>query len=76
MNIRRIYSPDAVFGDRSIAPYEVLHEWMILSLANGEYYGVIAILGIEYAINLGGPELLGFQQWLSEHNDRSPLYCE
>jgi len=32
------------------------------------------IFGVKYTINLGGPELDGFLQWLKENNDRSPLY--
>lgn len=39
-----------------------------------EIYFIVAILGIEYAINIGGPEIGGYKKWLSEHNDVSPLY--
>jgi hypothetical protein len=47
---------------------------MILRVAESEYYAVIAIFGIEYAINLGGPELEGYERWLKENDNRSPLY--
>lgn len=39
-----------------------------------EIYFVVAIWGIEYAINIGGPEISGYEKWLSEHDRISPLY--
>ena len=38
-----------------------------------EHYAVIAIFGVDYVINLGGPELSGYQNWLHSNNGRSPL---
>ena len=40
----------------------------------GEFYAIIAILGVEYAINLGGPELDGYLQWLKDNGEQSYLY--
>jgi len=37
-------------------------------------YFVVALFGIQYSINLGGPEIEGFQQWLIDNNHQSPLY--
>jgi hypothetical protein len=39
-----------------------------------EHYAVIAFFGVEYTINLGGPELDGYVAWLQKNNNRSPLY--
>ena len=39
-----------------------------------EIYFVVAIWGIEYAINIGSPEICGYEKWLSEHDNMSPLY--
>lgn len=39
-----------------------------------EIYFIVAIWGIEYAINVGGPEISGYEKWLSEHGNMSPLY--
>ena len=30
--------------------------------------------GIEYAINLGGPIIEGYDFWLKKNKDKSPLY--
>ena len=78
VHIRRIYPAEHVFTDASNVPHQVLHEWKILHVPKselcGEYYAVIAIFGIEYTMNLGGPELGGFYFWLKNHNNESPLY--
>ena len=74
VHVRRIYEGDFLFTDPKYGEHQVLHEWDILHTAAGEFYVVMAIFGIEYVINLGGPELDGFHDWLKEHNDQSPLY--
>jgi hypothetical protein len=74
IGIRRIYDRERRFRDRAVEDYEVLHEWMILSTAGGEYYCVIAIFGVEFVINLGGPELDGWNAWLAANGTRSPLF--
>jgi hypothetical protein len=78
ISIRQIYPPDFLFTDDiQNEPHEKLHEFMIHYIPNEsgeEYYAVIAIFGVEYAINLGGPELDGYQLWLKQHESRSPLF--
>lgn len=80
INIRRIYSADHKFSNEIDAAFEVLHEWDILFIPSaqasegGEFYAIVAILGVEYAINLGGPELDGYLQWLKENGEQSYLY--
>jgi len=39
-----------------------------------ELFLVLAIFGVEFAINYGGAEIDGYRRWLRENNDRSPLY--
>ena len=39
-----------------------------------EFYFVIAIFGVEFAINIAGPEIEGYEIWLREHSNVSPLY--
>ena len=80
IHTRRIYSAEHQFKDDIEEAYQVLNEWDILfipshsSSDSGEYYAVIAILGIEYTINLGGPELEGYLRWLKKNNNQSYLY--
>lgn len=39
-----------------------------------EMYFVLAIFGREFCINMGGPEIDGYNKWLTDHGDVSPLY--
>jgi len=71
---RQIYSSDVLFPDANGNPYEVLHEWTFLYTDPKEMYFVIAILGVEYAINIGGPDIDGYASWLRQHDGQSPLY--
>ena len=74
VHMRRIYPANFAFHAAAYGAHEVLHEWTILYVPETEYYAVIVIFGIEYAINLGGPDLEGYDRWLKENNNRSPLY--
>jgi hypothetical protein len=72
---RRLYRADFTFpADSESDAHEVLHEWTFLHTEHGEMYFVLAILGIEYAINMAGPDIEGYRIWLSEHGNKSPLY--
>ena len=71
-NSRRIYARNEAYkGDIFSA---INWEADFLFLGNGEIYFVIAMYGIEYVINLGGPYLDGYSAWLSENAGKSPLY--
>jgi len=69
-NPRRIYDENYIFDDG----HQVVHDYMILVTPDDEFYLILCIFGIEYTINLGGPELNGYQKWLSDNNGKSPLY--
>jgi len=73
MSCRQIYAPDFAFVEGSDS-YEVLHEYQILVTAAAEYFIVVAIFGEEFVLNLGGPEIEGYERWLTEHANASPLY--
>lgn len=72
---RRIYSEDTRFNHPliNIEDYEVLHEYKILITKGSHYYFVIAILGIEYTIGYGGPEIDSYLEWLHNNNSKSIL---
>ncbi len=86
VNIRRIYPADNKFSDEIDPSFQILHEWDILFIPSsehsechgvvGEAYAIITILGVEYAMNLAGPELGGYLQWLRDHGERSYLYLD
>lgn len=71
---RRLYAESHRFMDVDGIMFDVLHEYTLLYTDRMELYFVIAILGIEFAINLGGPELDGYNIWLNQNSGRSPLY--
>ena len=77
INIRQIYAPDFLFTDAQHGSHEILHEFMIFSISNEsgeEFYAIVAIFGVEFVINLGGPEVEGYKTWLKRNGNRSPLY--
>lgn len=73
---RRIYNEEDRFLNQNISsePYEVLHEFTLLHTDNFELYLVIAIMGIEYSINLSDPKIDGYKKWLIENDYQTPLY--
>ena len=73
VHMRRLYPSEMRFGDWGES-FEVLHEWTILVTTSQEHYAVIAFFGVEYTINLAGPELDGYVAWLQKNNNLSPLY--
>lgn len=83
VNIRRIYSADQKFLDENENAFQMLNEWDILFIPStstnklvGEFYAVIAILGVEYVMDLGGPELDGYLKWQKENDGKSYLYID
>lgn len=74
MSCRQIHAPDFAFVEGTDS-YEVLHEYKILVTPEAEYFIVGAIFGEEFALNLGGPEIEGYERWLTEHAYASPLYA-
>jgi len=68
-----IYPPDFLFVGKG-ETFEVLHEYDILVTDSSEFYIVVALFGVEYALNLGGRKIDGYYEWLQHNNNRSPLY--
>lgn len=69
---RRIYSrAEAYKGDPQSS---ISWEFDFLFIPNGEVYFVIAMFGIEYAINMAGSSIEGYNEWLKNNNNISPLY--
>lgn len=71
---RRLYPEDHHFVDDEGTTFDVLHEYTLFYTDANELSFVIAILGIEFAINLGGPKIDGYNDWLKSNHGRSPLY--
>lgn len=73
MSFRQIYPADKLFSDGQVE-YALDHEFDILVTDESEFYIVVAIFGDEYVLNLGGPEIEGYERWLAANNGISPLY--
>jgi hypothetical protein len=52
----------------------VLHEFDLLPIEPGEIYAVLCIFGEEFAINLGGPSIERYEDYLQSNGGLSPLY--
>jgi len=74
VHVRQIYPPEEKWVNESGSPVQIVNEFDILLTDNGEWYFVLALFGRELVINYGGPEIEGYQQWLCEHDNASPLY--
>lgn len=62
-NIREIYPPHQLFYDESYSTksYQVLHECDFVYTRFFELFFVLALCGVEFAINLGRPEVSPYQ---------------
>ena len=70
---RRIYCENEdrrLFGHRG----QIVHEYDFLQTDWGEIYFVLVLFGVEMTINIGGPSIEGYEKWLNENNNKSPLY--
>jgi hypothetical protein len=72
-HVRRIYPEDKTFHQEGYGECEILHSFMLLPTDGPELYLVLVIFGVEYALNMGGPEIDGYLAWLKQHSFRSPL---
>lgn len=71
---RPLYAHDFVFSGVNGEDYEVLHEWTLLYEDPGTLYLILAIFGVEYAMNMGEPETETYKEWLRKNANRSHLY--
>ncbi len=71
---RRIYDPNGTVVQPDGTLQQVVHESDFLVTPLGEWYFVLALFGLEFAINIGGPEVAGYEKWISENNHASILY--
>jgi hypothetical protein len=71
---RPIYERDQKWVDSFGSETQILHEFDVLATEWGEWFLVVAIFGIEFAINYGGPEIDGYLKWMKLNDYVSPLY--
>ena len=73
-NARRIYDVDRPVMGKDGRTEQTVWEYDFFYTAAQEAYFVLALFGLELAINIGGPEIRGFLLWLEENKGTSPLY--
>ena len=85
-SIRRIYATDAQWKFNDEENSKIIYECDFLvpnareedlknnNFIQSELYCIIALWGMEFAINMGGPEIDGYKDWLIKHDNISPLY--
>jgi hypothetical protein len=74
VHVRRIYDADSCTIDARSQPVQTLHEFDLLQTDRLEIYFVLALFGVEMTINVAGPIIDGYLEWLKTHNEASPLY--
>ena len=74
IHVRQIYGQNAKWNDKSGSELQLVNEFDILMTDRSEWYFVLALFGLEMAINYGGPDIEGYPLWLAEHGNESPLY--
>ncbi len=73
INIRRIYDAGQKWIDERGTESQMVYEFDILWTPWNELFLVLALFGLEYVINYGGPAIDGYKHWLSENRHISPL---
>lgn len=73
---RKIYEEDESFFLENGKSVDMVFECDFLVTKEGELYFVIAIKGIEFALNMAGSSIEGYENWLRENNHISPLYSK
>jgi len=71
---RRIYPEGQAWRDGERGHRQVKWELDLFVTETGEWYVVLALFGVELVLNLGGPEIDGYVEWLWRHGHQSPLY--
>ncbi|WBY16698.1 hypothetical protein PF049_00580 [Erythrobacteraceae bacterium WH01K] len=76
VHIRTIYGANDFVLDANGQRVQIVHESDFLVTPMGEWYFILAIFGVEFAINIGAPSTEGYVQWLVANQGLSPLYSE
>jgi len=73
ISVRSIYSPDRLWRDES-GRSQIVTEVDLFEDKDDEPYLVLAVFGTELVIALCEPRISGFERWLANNGDQSPLY--
>jgi hypothetical protein len=71
---REIYDSNYKHTAEDGTSFQMIYEYNVFTTRRNKFYFVLILLGIEYVINIGGPDIEGYEEWLQENENRSPLY--
>ena len=71
---RRIYGSNQKWRHQGSDNTQIVHESDFIFLDHTTLYFVLALFGMEYAINCGEPEVGKYETWLTANGGTSPLY--
>jgi HNH endonuclease len=74
ISVRRIYSGNHAFRGRDERWEQVLFEFDFLYTDSQELYFVLAVMGLQFVLNMGGAELEGYHEWCAASPGKSPLH--
>ena len=72
-SFRTLHPVDALFYDGK-EYFELLNEWDLLYTDRNELFVIVSLFGVEFSLNLGGPGIDGYLDWVRQHDGASPLY--
>lgn len=74
------YHMRRVYPEETLMPHPETGKWVqagyiidLMLTRRREHYIVLILYGYEFALNVGGPSIKGYEEWLTEHNGISPL---
>lgn len=73
-SVRKIYEEDETFYLEDGKSVDMVFECDFLYTNKMELYFVIAFKGVEFVINMTGSSIDGYNTWLADKNNISPLY--
>jgi hypothetical protein len=69
-----------IYPEETLMPHPTKDEWVqagyiidLLLTRRREHFLVLILYGYEFAFNIGGPSIKGYEEWLQENNGISPL---
>jgi hypothetical protein len=72
--VRPLYPSNKPWIENTGRVVQVMHEFDVLKTDWDEWFFIMVVFGMEFTINYGGPEIDGYQRWLRENGNVSPLY--
>ncbi|WP_178989643.1 HNH endonuclease [Winogradskyella schleiferi] len=73
---RKIYEENEKFFLKNGESVDMVFECDFLGTKDREMYFVIAFKGVEFVINMAGSSIEGYEKWLKENDNISPLYSK